>query len=83
MIKAAAIKIGDKLYTSHNHAECIAAAVRDGQPKPIRGEQGFLTTAGKFLDRAEALNYAKWHGQLKLDRKCVNYLFSEDVAFWG
>ena len=41
-----------------------------------RGEQGFITNEGKFLDREEAARHAYFHGQVS---RLKLALFSEDL----
>jgi len=68
-IAAAAIKIGDQVFTGTTHfgamreiaqslpADQVATAMLDG-------EDGFLTTDGRFVDRAEAFEIAQASRQI-------------------
>ena len=64
------------------HHDIGIALVQLGHPWPItKGKvQGFITSAGRFVSRAEALQIAKAAGQL-LPNEPVDskYLFSENV----
>lgn len=60
------------------HHDVIRAMARAGIPIPITGEQGFLTSAGLFVDRRLALGIAENAGQL-IEGPGHGELFSEDV----
>lgn len=47
-------------------------------PKPVNGEQGFMTSAGKFLNRTEARNHVIEFGQCRTTSHSLE-LFSEDL----
>jgi len=46
---------------------------------PIRGEQGFLDSDGRFLDRRTAMEVARISGQVDPSREHNDDLFSEDL----
>lgn len=56
------------------HDTLIHKLVEMGEPDFAKGEQGFVTEAGEFLDREQALIHATRLGQLK-----SRILFSEDL----
>jgi hypothetical protein len=62
VIKAAAIKKGNYIYTGLNHKDII-------QSQPFGalkgGEQGFITIYDNFVDRVEAAKIVKECGQVK------------------
>ena len=64
MIKSAAIKYNDKIYTGKTHSDII-----NSQDDPLilfsLGENGFLTDRDEFLDRIEAGKHALECGQIK------------------
>lgn len=64
----------------HNH--CIKYAVTVlGLTPPIGGlakHQGFYLADGTYLEREEALIYAREHNQL-INKDAKSYLFSEDL----
>lgn len=59
------------------HHTLIHAMAERGDPKPINGEQGFITSAGRFVNREEAMSIAVEAGQVDATR--TGYLFSEDL----
>ena len=61
------------------HNDIIKYIVDLGEKKPIRGEQGFTTTKGRFLDRRQAAALALMTGQIEALRFHKNQLFSEDL----
>ena len=63
------------------HASIINAAVRDlGLEPPFVGEQGFLTSVGRFVNRKEAKFIAFNAGQIRAGANTSNpELFSEDL----
>jgi hypothetical protein len=64
------------------HCDCILYAVNVlGLTPPVAGNprhQGFYTADGTYMERAEALLYAKEHDQL-INKDAKSYLFSEDL----
>lgn len=75
-IEWSAIKIRDKIFTGKRHNDCIKKAVDYGEPTPIRGRQGFLTSEGRFVTREEAVMIAYRALQIKEKKKT---LYSEDL----
>jgi hypothetical protein len=66
VIIASAIKIGAGVFIGLRHSDAIQQAMKMG--KFLRGEKlqdGFITSSLKFLNRKEALVYAKEQGQFK------------------
>lgn len=62
----------------HHHVMWTRLLI-DGQRTPGDAEQGFLTTAGRFVDRKEGLEIAQRHGQIKEKHGHPDLLFSEDM----
>ena len=66
----------------NRHHDCIMYAVQVlGLKGPIAGpakDQGFYLGDGTYLEREEALVYAKKHDQL-INKEAHAYLFSEDL----
>ena len=66
----------------NRHHDCIRYAVEVlGLTPPIASEQrhqGFYLEDGTYLERGDALDYAKKHGQLN-NKDSKYYLFSEDL----
>jgi hypothetical protein len=67
-IVAAAIEIGDEIFTGVNHADAIVR-VEDKYPhwdtdKSLIIGEGFLTSKGRFVSREEAGQIAKGAAQL-------------------
>lgn len=60
------------------HDTLILELVKLGEPDFAKGEQGFVTEDGRFLEREEAFVYALRFGQLK-NTKLRRLLFSEDL----
>lgn len=77
-ITAAAIRIGPCVYTGPHHATIIHYVSRCAGMKPVTGEQGFLTDAGRFVGRGEAAFVALRAGQADPAR-VGPYLMSEDL----
>lgn len=82
-IVAAAIKdehgIINTMPAPARHHDLIRAMAERGDKKPIGGEQGFITSTGRFAWRKPAKRIAREAGQL-LDRASdSDQLFSEDV----
>ena len=73
MIKQAAIKYNGVLFKGKRHRDIIAAYPHIDLKK---GEDGFITTAGMFLNREESANIAYMLGQIKSKKK---KLISEDL----
>lgn len=75
------------LYTSpkpQRHGGLMQEMIEDwGCEPPVVGEEGFLTSAGRFVNRKEALVLARAAGQLRRRKQPGDYdgdeLFSEDV----
>ena len=78
----AAIKTGENqvsvnLNPNGRHCYIIHHLIRNGFDKPLVGEQGFLTSTGRFVDRVEAKKIAFNSGQIK--ETISNTLTSEDL----
>ena len=69
-IQSAAIRYEGKVYTGPSHANIHFS---DRIPWKI-GEEGFVTTDGRFVDRAEAMKLAKEAKQIK-EHGSVNPIF--------
>ena len=65
----AAIKTGDNniavMPKPFRHCDIINHLARNGSSTQVKGLQGFLTSEGRFVDRAKALGIAKRAGQIK------------------
>lgn len=85
IIECAAIKSSydNKIYAMerpnrhHNIIHYLAFEV--GLPTPIKGNQGFLTSRGRFVDRKEASAIAFFSRQIKDDNYKISTLYSEDL----
>ena len=64
MIKEAAILYDGKIYTGRRHHEIIEYIHSLGNPCPIKGEHGFVTDEGEFLNRVNAAQEAIRCGQI-------------------
>lgn len=78
----AAIKTDDNqvsvaLHPKSRHCWIIHHLANNGFPKPIKGEQGFLTSEGRFVDRVEGKEIAIKAGQITETK--FNKLYSEDL----
>ena len=81
-ILLAAIKTGDNqvsvsLHPESRHSEIIHHLARCGFETPIKGEQGFLTSTGRFVNRVEAKEIAIKSGVVNETE--FNQLYSEDL----
>lgn len=82
MIVAAAIKYGSLIHflpQPARHNDIIAEMVKNGYPKPISGEQGFITSSGRFVNRELALSIADSYGQIIVKNGSKTKLYSEDL----
>lgn len=80
-IECAAIKDVTGIFTSsppYRHHHIIKDMVSHGCETPIKGEQGFITTHGRFVNRKEAATIALAVGQCKKLHAPPN-LFTEDL----
>lgn len=78
MIKSAAIRIGQTIFTGRDHAECIRTS-KGAWIVARDKEQGFVTTDGRFVDRFEALRIAEECGQIREKHRPMDRLMSEDL----
>lgn len=82
MIVAAAIKQGNLIHflpQPARHNDIISEMVANGYPKPISGEQGFITASGRFVNRELAFNIADSYGQILIKNGNKTKLYSEDL----
>lgn len=70
-IAAAAIRVGNEVYTAPTHFAAMQAIIAIPGVDPatiadmlLRGEDGFVTDTGRFIDRAEAFQIASNAGQI-------------------
>jgi hypothetical protein len=78
MIVKAAIKYPDgEVLTAHRHYQIIAIQAKLGISTKANCTQGFVDTAGNFLNREEAKVIAIKNGQIKSDHE--GELYSEDL----
>jgi hypothetical protein len=85
----AAVKVRGRVFTAQSHRAAVLAAAKTLGLAPAaiwRGmteeRQGFVTTHGRWLSRAEAWILAKRRGQLRRHRTRTGHtpeLYSEDV----
>lgn len=82
-ITGVAITYEGKTYSlprPHRHNHVIRMMVDEhGIQKPGSRGQGFITSAGRFVDRVEALSIARAANQILLGRGLHGQLFSEDL----
>lgn len=84
-VEKAAIALGDGSFYAvprpKRHSDVIDIMVKDGHPTPITGEQGFVLSDGRFVDRKEAYVVAKEAEQFveTYEERMPGTLFSEDV----
>lgn len=85
MISGVAVKQRDLvicLPAPNRHSDCMRYAVDVlGLTPPIGSpalNQGFYLADGTYLNREDALAYARAHGQL-INKEAHAYLFSEDL----
>lgn len=81
-IVAAAIKQGEMVCfvpRPGRHSDVIRQMAFAGIPIPIGGEQGFVTSSGRFVDRLFGKNIARGAGQVLRDTGPKRLLFSEDM----
>ena len=82
MIIAAAIKVGNLIHfmpQPARHNDILLEMAKNGLPKPIDGEQGFITAKGNFVNRELALNIADSFGQIIVKKGSKTKLYSEDI----
>ena len=79
MIKLAAIKRDDKIWTGKRHYLIIRQMIKDGCSKPIFvREQGFVTDTGEWVDREKAYEIAvKCNQEIHPHQGASGILFSE------
>ncbi len=80
-IVGVAIIMPDKMWTlppPYRHGDLIFILTGRGYKTPITGQQGFVTSDGKFIDRENGLILARKNGQL-LQEYNPKFLFSEDL----
>ena len=73
MIVAAAVKIGDMVWTGERHAPIT----RESDSYVSQSQQGFITDGGAFLSRAEAEAHARECGQKALRRAVADFAAEE------
>lgn len=80
LIDCAAIKMPDgRVWTGKRHHHCIHTIFQATGQKAVGGIQGFVTMAGRFVDREEAMKIAIEAGQVKHAPPFEATLFSEDL----
>jgi hypothetical protein len=63
----------------NRHHDCIKYAIKTlGLIPPISSKSGFYLEDGRFLDRKDALVYARENNQL-INKDAKNQLYSEDI----
>lgn len=85
IVKEAAIRLNGMVHSvprpGRHHTIIDMLVLEKGFPPPIAGEQGFVLSDGKFVNRKKALKIALESGQLKLEdcHAPATGLFSEDL----
>ena len=65
-IDCAAIQTPDgKVWTGRRHHDCVAEIAEATGVRPVPGERGFVTCAGRFVSRAAARKIALAAGQVR------------------
>lgn len=75
-IEKSAVLFNGSIYTGKRHSDAIRSAAEATGIKPVTGEQGFVTSNGRFVGRDEAAQIAFKSGQIK---ELKDELFSEDI----
>lgn len=78
-IIAAAVVHKGKVYQGKRHGLIIHEIVKETGDRPITGEQGFVTSTGRFVSREDAAVIALKRGQIKKLKFNNTQLFSEDL----
>jgi hypothetical protein len=78
-IQAAALKLGDEIFTGVHHGDALVDAVVKGHDMDDRYESGFVTNEGRFLSRDEALKLAEDQGQIQSTP--IGRMTSDDVRY--
>lgn len=78
-IVAAAIQIGDNVFTGPHHATIIHYVSACTGMKPVKGEQGFVTGTGRFVSRKLAVEIAIAAKQVDPSHVSKEGLMSEDL----
>lgn len=78
-ITAAAIRLDGVVYTGPHHHWIIYYLVRTLNRKPIVGEQGFMTSLNRYVDREEGAKIAIAAGQITELKYNKSELFSEEL----
>ncbi len=78
IIQSAIIHKG-KMYVGRRHHEIIHNIFIATGDRPITGEQGFVTSEGKFVSRVEAAQIALKANQIAELKYHSTELFSEDL----
>jgi hypothetical protein len=83
-IEEAAIRVGDKVFSvprpgRHHDVFRVYREAHPGSPLRVLCDKGFVTTAGRFLSRAEAAVLADEAGQLRAKLHVTGQLTSEDL----
>lgn len=80
-IKTSDNQVSVALHPRSRHGEIIHHLVKSGFEYPIVGEEGFLTSTGRFVDRVEAKKIAIESCQIKESE--FFQLYSEDIFGTG
>ncbi len=79
-IDCAAIKMPDgRVWTGKRHHHCFGTILQATGERARGGIQGFITMAGRFVDRTEALKIAKEASQVPENAGRGGELYSEDL----
>ena len=88
-IEKSAVRHEGSIYTGKRHSDAINAAAEATGKTPVTGEQGFVTSTGRFVSREEAAKIAFSAGQItaaskgeprpETGREEKEKLFSEDL----
>lgn len=78
-IVEAAIRQNGEIYRAIDHSSCMKIMIIAGLTS-CHGEQGFVTSVGRFVDRIEGADIAIRAVQVDVEKvQRRGYLFSEDL----
>lgn len=80
-IRSAAIRQAGRVWEGAHHCQIIGR-IWDHTRKPVTGEQGFVTSDGRFVDRVEAGRIAIKARQILTLTHHQEDLFSEELWRW-
>lgn len=81
-IRSAAIRQNGIVYEGAHHCQIIRRIAEEEGIRPVTGEQGFVTSAGEFVDRVQAGRIAIAARQILTLTHHKEDLFSEELWSW-